>query len=275
MKLASTLAFLAFAPASFALAAPTAAAQPGAGRTALAVTPETPVVNIIAEGRSDRVPDLAMFNAGVVAQGRSAGEAMSANTARMNAVLAAIRGAGVERRDIQTSALSLQPQYHHPSPAPVGRRPGDATTDGAVQPQPPRIIGYEARNTVSVRLRDVAGMGRLIDALVAAGANQVDGPYFSVEQSDAAADEARADALRKARARAELYAREAGFRTVRLLTINEGGGSYPMAREVGAITVTAQSFGGAMASPPPPPPMVQPGQVAVGVTLSVQFALER
>ena len=266
MKLAPILAF-------FALAASTAAAQPGVGRVAPAITPETPVVNITAEGRSDRVPDVAMFNAGVVAQGRSAGEAMSANTARMNAVLAAIRGAGVERRDIQTSTLSLQPQYHYPQPVPAARPNSGAAGDGAAQPQAPRIIGYEARNTVSVRLRNVAEMGKLIDALVAAGANQVDGPYFSVEQSDAAADEARADALRKARARAELYAREAGFRTVRLLTISEGGGDYPMTRDVSAITVTAQGFGGAMA--PPPPPMVQPGQVAVGVTLSVQFALER
>jgi uncharacterized protein YggE len=254
-----------------ALAATSASAQTPE-RSNIAVSPETPLVNISAEGRSERAPDLAMFNAGVVAQGKTAGEAMTANTARMNAVLTAVRAAGVAPRDIQTSSLSLQPQYHYPQPAPPPRGYDGAALEVA-QPQPPRIIGYEARNTVSVRLRKVAEMGKLIDALVAAGANQVDGPYFSVDQPDAAGDEARADALRKATARAQLYARQAGFSRARLLTISEGGGYYPVSRD---IVVTAQSFGGgAMAPPPPPPTMVQPGQVAVGVNLSVQFALER
>lgn len=264
MRFAAAAVLIAFATTSASAQAPE--------RTAIAVSPETPLVNITAEGRSERAPDLAMFNAGVVAQGKTAGEAMTANTARMNAVLAAVRAAGVAPRDIQTSVLSLQPQYHYPQPAPPPRGYDGAAVEVA-QPQPPRIIGYEARNTVSVRLRKVGEMGKLIDALVAAGANQVDGPYFSVDQPDAAGDEARADALRKATARAQLYARQAGFRTARLLTISEGGGFYPVTRDV--IAVTAQSFGGAMAPPPPPPTMVQPGQVAVGISLSVQFALER
>ena len=238
-------------------------------RPAIAVSPDTPLVNIAAEGRSERAPDLATFNAGVVAQGKTAGEAMSANTARMNAVLGAVRSAGVNPRDIQTASLSLQPQYHYPQPAPPPSSVDGASAELA-QPQPPRIIGYEARNTVSVRLRRVSEMGKLIDALVAAGANQVDGPYFSVDQPDAAADEARADALRKATARAQLYARQAGFRTARLLTISEGGGYYPVTRD---IVVTAQSLGAVPA--PPPSTMVQPGQVAVGVNISAQFVLER
>ncbi|MDO8902271.1 MAG: SIMPL domain-containing protein [Phenylobacterium sp.] len=237
-----------------------------------AIATETPIVNITAEGRSDRAPDLAMFNAGVVAQAKSAAEAMRANTARMNAVVAALRRAGVAERDIQTSALTLQPQYHYPQPV----RSQDGTTE-VMAPEAPSIIGYEARNTVTVKLRRIAEMGRLMDAMVSAGANQVDGPHFSVEQPDAAADEARADALQKARARADLYARQAGFRTARLLTISEGGGYYPMQRDLQSIVVTGQSYGGAMPAAPPPPPMapVQPGEVSVGVSLSVQFALER
>lgn len=259
-----------FTAALIAFAATSASAQ-APDRPAVSLGSEAPLVNITAEGRSERAPDLATFNAGVVAQGKTAGEAMSANTARMDAVLAAVRAAGVAPRDIQTSSLSLQPQYHYPQVAPPPRGADGAFTEVA-QPEPPRIIGYEARNTVSVRLRQIAQMGRLIDALVAAGANQVDGPYFSVDRPDAAGDDARADALRKAKARAELYAREAGFRRARLLSISEPGGYYPVSRD---IVVTSQAFGGAIAPPPPPPSIVQPGQVAVGVNLSVQFALER
>lgn len=231
-----------------------------------------PIVNVTAEGRSDRAPDLATFNAGVVAQAKTAAEAMSANNARMEAVIAALRRAGVAERDIQTSALNLQPQYHYPQPV--------RSRDGVVEPaapEPPSIIGYEARNTVTVKLRRIAEMGRMIDTLVSAGANQVDGPHFSIEEPEAAADEARADAFQKARARADLYARQAGFRSARLLTISEGGGYYPVQRDLQSIVVTGQSYGGAMPAPPPAPPMapVQPGEVSVGVTLSVQFALER
>ncbi|WP_333586330.1 SIMPL domain-containing protein [Phenylobacterium sp.] len=260
MKLLATTALA-------ALVATGAAAQTPAPPHARGLSPDTPLVNITTEGRSDRTPDLVMFNAGVVAQGATAAAAMSANTAQMNAVVAALRSAGVAERDIQTSTLSLQPTYHYPPP------PRDGAAEPAV-PRPPTIIGYEARNTVSVKLRRVGEMGRLMDALVSAGANQVDGPYFSVEQPDAAADEARADALRKARARAELYARESGFRTARLLTISEGGGYYPLQRDLQSIVVTGGRVGAQMAPPPPPPP-VQSGEVAVGVTLSVQFALER
>lgn len=259
-----------FAAAVLIALVASAAAAETPERPALAVSLETPLVTITAEGRSERAPDLATFNAGVLAQGKTAGEAMRANTIQMNAVLAAVRAAGVPPREIQTSSLSLQPQYYYPQPPPP--RGQDGAVGAIAQPQPPRIIGYEARNTVAVRLRNVADMAKLIDALVTAGANQVDGPYFSVDRPDAAANEARADALRKAKARADLYAREAGFRSARLLTISEAGGDAPVSR---AVMVTAQSLGDAMAPPPPPSTLVQPGQVAVGVNLSVQFALER
>lgn len=263
MKLLATTALA-------ALVATGAAAQTPAPPHARGLSPDTPLVNITVEGRSDQPPDIASFTAGVVAQGNTAGEAMQANAARMNAVVAALRGAGVADRDIRTSRLSLQPQYHRPTPI--------RSADGImIMPnEPPRIIGYEARNTVSIRMRNIGRMGQMIDALVSAGANEVNGPSFAVEEPDDAADEARADALRKARSRAELYAREAGFRSARLLTISEGGGYYPIQHDSQVITVTGQSRGGGI--PPLPVPPVAPlqgGQVTVGVTLSVQFALER
>lgn len=115
-------------------------------------------------------------------------------------------------------------------------------------------------------------MGRIIDALVGAGVNQVEGPYFTVENQEAAANEARTEAMKNAQARAELYARAAGMRVSRILTITEGGGYYPVARE---NFITATATGSTMVPPPPPPTAVQAGEVTLGVSLSVQFALER
>ena len=138
------------------------------------------------------------------------------------------------------------------------------------EPSPPRIIGYEARNTVSVKVRRLSDVGGAIDALVASGANQVDGPYFSLDRPEQALDEARASAMRAARARAHLYVRAGGFGRARMVSVTEGGGYYPVAQ----VVVTA-GRGSTAGAPPPPPAPVQPGEVSVGVSLSVQFVMEQ
>jgi uncharacterized protein YggE len=254
------------------LAAPLAVQAQPMERPGVVLSSDGALLNVTAEGRSERAPDLATFNAGVVTQARTAGEAMSANATRMDATVAALRRAGVAERDLQTATLQLSPRYYYPQPDRPVRNPDGTVTNPPAEPQAPRIIGYEARNTLTVKVRRVTDLGRIVDALVAAGANQVEGPYFSLDRPEAAQDEARVQALRNARARAELYAREAGFSRVRIVSMTEGGGYYPITRE---IVVTGQAARGAMAAPPPPPAPVQPGEVAVGISLSVQFALER
>ena len=252
------------------LAAALAAAVPALAQP---VAPPAPVLganatllSLSAEALVRRAPDIANFSAGVVTQAKTAGEALSANARRMDAVIAALKRAGIADRDIQTANLSLQPQYYYPQ----RERPLPSEAGRPREPQAPRIIGYEARNSVQVRVRKLGEMGKVIDTLVAAGANQVDGPNFMLEDQGAALDEARTAAVKKARDRAELYARAAGLRVARILSISEGSGYYPqpVARE--AIMVTA-----ANAAPPPPPSPVAPGELQLGVTLSVQFALER
>ncbi|WP_374469128.1 SIMPL domain-containing protein [Phenylobacterium sp.] len=253
------------------LALPLAAAAQPAIAPNVVLSSDGALLNVTAEGRSERAPDLATFNAGVVTQARTAAEAMSANATRMDATVAALRRAGIAERDLQTSTLQLTPQYYYPQQERPVRNPDGTVTNQPAEPQAPRIIGYEARNQLTVKVRRVTELGRIVDALVAAGANQVDGPYFTLDKPEAATDAARVQALRNARARAELYAREAGFSRVRIVSMTEGGGYYPITREI-AIGPPA---GAAMAPPPPPPAPVQPGEVAVGISLSVQFALER
>ncbi len=131
MKTFLILVLLATATPAVAQTSPTTAISP--------LGPGSALLSLSAEGRSRRSPDLANFSAGVVTQGRNAAEAMAANSRQMDSVIAALRPAGIAERDIQTSAISLQPRYNNPE--------REAQMRGRM-PDPPRIIGYEARNSV-------------------------------------------------------------------------------------------------------------------------------
>ena len=249
--------------------------------TALAQSPTSPnvslgpsstLLSITAEGRSLRTHDLAVFSAGVVSQGKTAAEAMADNSRRMEAVITALKRSGIAQRDIQTSSISLQPRYSNPElEAQIVARQTRQPYVPPTNPNPPRIIGYEARNSVQVRVRKLGEMGQVIDTLIASGANQVDGPSFTLDEQQAALNEARAQAVANGRARAELYARASGLRVGRIISMSEGGGYYP-AQE---IFVTASRVSAAGAPPPPPPTPVAPGELALGVSLSMQFELTR
>ncbi len=204
------------------------------------------LLDVTAEGKVTRVPDIATIRAGVVSQSPTAAAALADNAARMTRVVAALRRAGVAERDLQTAQIQLQPQYRY------------------AENQPPAITGYQASNSVSVRFRDVAKSGAILDALVAQGANQIDGPNLSVDAADAALDEARTDAIRRARARAELYAKAAGMRVERILTIVEGGGQMPPPPMPMMARMSVQS---ADSTP------VVAGEQELDVTVSVRFLL--
>lgn len=237
-----------------ALSAAPAAAQTGpvpmieAGHTLLVVS---------AQGSSTRTPDMASYSAGVTTQGATASEALSANSTQMNRVVAALKQAGIADRDIQTSNLNLNPIYSQPKRLP----------DGSYEDGPQRIVGYQANNNVSVRQRKLEDMGKVIDALVRAGANQVNGPNFMLAEPDAAQDEARVAAMRDARARADLYAKAAGLRVHRIISISESGGYAPM-----PVMYMRKEMAMDAAAPPPPPP-VAAGELEMNINLTVQFEL--
>lgn len=192
LALLGTAALTSSASAQVPVPTPTAPVQSGGTR-----------LTVVAEGEATRVPDLVTISAGVVTQAPTARAAMAQNAAAMTRTMAALRQAGVAERDIRTDSLGLQPQYRY------------------ADNQPPVITGYQASNRVSVRFRDVAKAGSILDALVESGANQIEGPQFGLDQPAAAMDEARVDAIRKARARADLYARAAGMQVARIVDISE------------------------------------------------------
>ncbi|WP_426162910.1 SIMPL domain-containing protein [Sandarakinorhabdus sp. DWP1-3-1] len=229
-----------------AIAAGIAAGAP-AGAQTLVAAPGPTTLTVVAEGRVTRAPDVAEVSGGVVTTAATAAAAMSENATRMTAVVAAVRRAGVADRDIQTSGLNLQAQYRYENN------------------QAPILTGYQASNTVKLRLRKIADAGRLLDTLVSVGANQLNGPEFRVDDSSAALDEARVQAVATARKRAELYARAAGLKIGRIARISEVAGE-PVEPRPMMTTMRAKA---ADAAPP-----VEPGEVALTVNVTMVFELE-
>lgn len=218
-----------------------------------AIAAASTLLTITAEGTSTRTPDLAVFSAGVVSEGRTASEALTASAAAMNKVIATLRKASIADKDIQTSQISLNPVYGQPVIGPNGQ-----------VTQEPRIVGYQASNTVIVRSRDIKGFGKVLDALVSSGANQVNGPNFQMSDPTAATDEARGNAIKTARTRAELYAKAAGLRVVRIVSIVEGGG-YATPQPMYAKAMAADAGGG--------PTPIAAGEVEAQVSVTMQFEL--
>ena len=203
-------------------------------------------LDITATGEATRVPDVAVISAGVVSRAATAVAAMDDAAGRMDRVRSALKRAGIADRDIQTSTVSLNPEYRYP------------------ENQAPQLTGYTASNEVTVRFRDMRSSGKILDALVAQGANQINGPNLTIDKPEAALDEARANAVAIGRARAELYARSLGMRVVRLVSVSENGGY-------------------AAPPPAPPPPMmmaraastkIDPGEQKLQVSLAMVFELQ-
>ncbi|QGN53608.1 SIMPL domain-containing protein [Novosphingobium sp. Gsoil 351] len=233
----------------------------------LTIAPGNTLLTVSAEGRSLRQPDLAVFNSGVTTQGKTAGEALGENSRAMTRVIAALKAAGIAERDIQTSNLSVNPIYSDPNRDAMmaARVNGTQYIPPPPEQQLQKIVGYTVSNNVSVRQRRLGDYGKVIDTLVAAGANQVNGPSFQMDDADPATDEARIAAMKKARERAELYARAAGLRVVRVLSISESGGYY------GPPQVMFARGEAAMAPPPPAP--IQPGELQLNANVTVMYEL--
>lgn len=211
-----------------------------------AIPSDGTLLSVSAQAEATRVPDVATISAGVVTQAADANAAMRANATQMAKVMAAIKAAGIAERDIQTAGISVHPQYRY------------------AENQPPVITGYQASNTVNLKVRDIGDLGGVLDALVASGANQVNGPSFEIDKPEAAYDEARLAALEKAKARAETYARAMGLRVRRVVSISEGGGFQP---PVPMMRMAAMDAGAAEKT------SVSPGETTLSVNLDVVFEL--
>jgi uncharacterized protein YggE len=205
-------------------------------------------LDVSATGKVTRVPDIAVISAGVVTRAATAVAAIQQNADRMERVRAALKRAGIEDRDIQTSSINLNPEYRYE------------------QNKPPQLVGYTASNQLNVRFRDIRNSGKILDALVAEGANQINGPTLTIDKPEAALDEARGKAIAVGRARADLYARALGMRVVRLLSVSETGG-YQIPPPMPVMMRAEMSAQAADTK-------IDPGEQELQVTLAMSFELQ-
>ena len=198
---------------------------------ALADEPKPPTLTATGEGSAYAVPDIAVVTIGVVSNGRTAQAALNANSSDMAAVIASIRAAGIEDKDIGTSGFNVNPVYP-PERAPNASEPG-------------KIVGYRVGNDVRVTIRDFAKAGGVLDRVVTAGANEVNGISFELSDRAGPADQALKAAVAEATRKAGVMADAAGLKLVRLinLTTDESRpvpfGPMPMAVAKAAVPIMA------------------------------------
>jgi len=242
------------------------------------------VLTVSGEGEVRIAPDLALFGAGVTTTGNSAEEAMRANAAKMQTVMAELRRRGIAEADVQTGRVGVSPYTNLELEGDYAYRAFRADRarvrevvssveeiDEEAEAEV-RIIGYRASNIVSVRLRQVDTYGPLIDALIAAGATNINGPTFALDNPRAALDEARGLAIAEARRRAQLHAASAGLTVQRIIMIDEGrnGGTNRSsgAGGFGFMQAISVDEGYEMATTPS-----SPGELTITATISVMFEL--
>ncbi|MEH6416023.1 SIMPL domain-containing protein [Pseudomonas sp. CGJS7] len=208
------------------------------------------LLSVSAESEAKRTPNIATVSTGVVTQAGDANAAMRANAEQMAKVVAAIKAAGIAERDIQTSGINLNPQYRY------------------AENQPPVITGYQASNNVNIVIRDISKVGKILDSLVATGANQINGPTFDLDtkDKDAAFDEARRGAIEKAQARAEMYAKTLGMKVRRIVSVSEGGRFAPP-MPMPMMAMRMEKAGAAADT------SVSPGENTLSMSLDVVFEL--
>lgn len=204
-----------------------------------------PTITVTGEGSIEGAPDLAVLSLGVTTEGATAAEAMAANTAALKTILERLKAQGIEEKDVQTSNLSLNPNW--------------TSYDSSAAP---KISGYTASNQLMIRIRDLPKLGGVLDAAITDGANTLNGLTFGLSDPRPAMDLARAEAVADARARATLLVDAAGVKLGKIKSISEGGGISnpgPMYR----------ADGYAMAEAVP----VQGGQVATTATVTIVFEI--
>ena len=250
--------------ASVAIGLPSMALAQQAPTASISEMASTPLVRVNIAESLRTPPDEASMTVGTQAKASTATAAVAANKVKTEKLLATIRAAGIRERDIQTQGIQLQPDYRWDNgPNGQGRQ---------------TLIGYIASNSVQIKTQNIDTLTSLLDALTTAGADTVYGPNFAISDPAPLRREARVRAMARGQAEALEYARNNGYASVRLLSV-EDGTSYRGTE----VIVTGSRVSNASAPPPPPPPpmpergggVVAPGQLETGVSLNLLYRMER
>ncbi|MDM4019036.1 SIMPL domain-containing protein [Roseiconus lacunae] len=211
-----------------------------------------PSITVSGTGEVSADPDLAMVNVGVVSEAKTAKEALVANNEAMRNLFAQLDKLGIDQRDRQTAHFNVSPQYDHQRPQP-GR---------SVDPNKPRIIGYQVTNDVRVKVREISRVGEILDAVVQGGSNRINGISFSVEDDEAAMREARVKAVKDAQAKAKLLCETAGAELGNVIEIHEAGAGPSPRRPEMMMMAQARSV------------PVAPGEQTISASVTMTFQIK-
>lgn len=203
-------------------------------------------ISVSGTGRVDLAPDMATVRIGVTHQDEDAAAALQQTSDAVAAMLARLTELGIAPRDVQTAGLSLNPVWR----------------DRPEQQGQPMPWGFEASNVVSLRLRDIAALGEVLDSLVADGANRLDGVSFGLQDPEASMDEARRLAVADARRKATLFAEAAGVALGQVIDLTETGMATPRPQMMEMAAMRADSV------------PVAAGEVGITASVQMTFALE-
>jgi uncharacterized protein len=222
-------------------------ASPG---LALAAETAPRVLVVSGEGKVTAKPDQAQVTSGVTTQAASAASAMSANSAAMNRVFATLKALGIPETKIQTSGLSVSPQYSNPKPG---------------SNEPARVVGYQVSNEVTITIDDLAKVGPALDALVKSGSNQLNGVSFGIANPAPFAARALQSAVATATMKAKAVAQAAGIALGPIMSIEEGGTSIPRPMPM----MRAMAF----AAAPAPPPIAE-GEETISASVTITYLIQ-
>lgn len=217
---------------------------------------------VTGEGKAVAIPDVAEFSFSVLTQGgKNLGALQQENTVKVNRAIGVAKAAGVEDKDIKTTEYSVEPRYQYFNCSP-------GLLDSGKPCPPPEIVGYTVRQTVAVKVRDFTKVGDLLRDVVESGANTVSQLNFTLDDPTAVQNQARSEAIKKAREKAVSIAKAGGFRLGRLLSIEEGGGAVPIFYK--ALSTEAFGRGGDF---PTPAPAIEPGSQETQVTVTLRYEI--
>ena len=208
------------------------------------------IISLTGHGEVHMVPDMATVTIGVVSSAASAGEALAANTKAMIELMSSLSAANIAEKDIATSNFSVNPRLDY------GQNNG----------QPPKVVGYDVSNNVTVTVRKIDGLGSMLDKAVSAGSNQINGISFSIANPEAALDEARKLAVKEATRKAKLYTDVASVSLGNVVSMSEGGGAFPPPMMMQTKAMSASDGAG-------PVPIAQ-GEQVIGADVNMSWEIK-
>lgn len=211
-------------------------------------------ITVSETGKIYAKPDLALITFSVVNEAKTVTEAMSGNTKNMNAIISVMKDEGIEEKDLKTTSFSIYPRYEWQK------------IETEIYPYPPGkrvLIGYEVRQSLQVKIREMAKIGDIIQGATDAGANQVGSLQFTIDQEDELKKQARGQAIDKAKAKAQELAQQLGVNLVRITNFSESGVAP---RFYGLMKEVAEGMGGEA-------PQIETGENLVSVTVSITYEI--